>query len=63
MNLNFDIPTPKSCRECKFHYVDRNPKDFTYVLHCRVSPDVNETMQDATTGRSKNCIGTVDDDE
>lgn len=58
MNLNFDIPTPKCCRECKFHYVE-----IDHMLHCRVSPDVNETMQDATTRRSANCIGTVDDDE
>lgn len=27
MNLNFDIPTPKSCGDCKFGYTDKNEKD------------------------------------
>lgn len=63
MNLNFNIPTPKSCDDCKFHYVDKNDKDHSWAIRCLICQDVEQNIQDARDKRSDKCIGTVDDGE
>ena len=63
MNLNFDIPTPKSCGGCKFGYTDKNDKDHSWVIRCLINGDLESTFQDGRAHRHPDCPGTVNEDE
>ena len=61
MNLNFDIPTPRSCGDCKFGYTAKDG-DFNWVLRCMIDGDLMSTFQDGRTKRHDDCPGTVDNE-
>lgn len=58
MKLSFEIPTPNSCVECRFHELKTDGRYGKWLFRCLIDEDLKINPKDGLKQRHSNCPGT-----
>ena len=57
MRFEFEIETPPSCIECKFHELKTDGRYGKWILRCLIDDGIKISPRDGTRSRDENCPG------
>ena len=63
MHMEFDIPVPETCAECRLGYVMSKKGYNGWIIHCLADPSINISAGDGIKIRNDRCPGIIMEDE
>ena len=63
MKLNFELPTPNACVDCRFHYVSSAERYGGWSMQCLIDQSIRMTVSEGVRRRNEKCPGIVEKSE
>lgn len=61
MKLNFELPTPNACVDCKFHYITSSERYGKWTMACLIDSKIQIPVAEGVKQRNEKCPGVLED--